>query len=305
MAACALYSEGRRDDGQASRMMLELPLVSIVTPAYNSARYLEQLLQSVEEQDYPRIEHIVIDDGSTDGGETVALLRRHPKVRWWSRENRGQYATLNEGFRAATGDFITTISADDAYVDGGAIAALAAFLTEHPECDVVHGYTQHRDESGRPLPIQPYQRYPYWMLRYNLGFIFHCSLLLRRQKLIEDRLFFDESLRYIGDADWLVRLHLKKYKFSRIEMDVGAYRHHGDQVSAAATGDPGGNARRLEERARVYRKYGSSRALTKLVYTYDTFQQRRVKVLAAWRQGGSAEVLRATSAWIGRRDRGR
>lgn len=284
--------------------MRELPLVSIVTPTHNSARYLKELLRSVEEQDYPRIEHIVIDDGSADGGETIALLRRHPKVRWWSRENRGQYATLNEGFRAAAGEYITTISADDWYADRRAIGAMASFLREHPDCDAVHGYTQHRDAHGTPLPIQPYQRYPHWMLRYNLGFIFHCSLLVKRAKLIEDRLFFDESLRYIGDADWLLRLHLKRYKFCRIEMDIGAYRHHDQQVSTTATGDPRANARRLEERARIYRKYGSSRALTRLLAAYDTFQQRRVKVLGAWRHGGSSEVLRATSAWLRKRDDG-
>ena len=182
--------------------MPELPLVSIVTPTFNSAGYLEELLQSVAAQDYPRIEHIVIDDGSDDDGATVTLLQRHPSVRWWSRDNRGQYATLNEGFRAATGDFITTISADDTYADTRAIGAMAEFLAGHSECDVVHGYTQHIDENGMPVPIQPYQRFPYWMLRYNLGFIGHCSLLVRRERLVRDGLFFDESLRYIGDADW-------------------------------------------------------------------------------------------------------
>jgi glycosyltransferase involved in cell wall biosynthesis len=276
----------------------ELPLVSIVTPTFNSARYLEDLLRSVGAQDYPRIEHIVIDDGSTDGGATVALLRRHPTVRWWSRENRGQYATLNEGFRAATGDFITTISADDEYADTRAVGAMAEFLRQHPDCDAVHGYTQHRNEDGTPFPIQPYQRYPYWMLRYNLGFILHCSLLVRRAKLIGDDLLFDESLRYIGDADWLIRLYLKNYRFRRIETEVGAYRHHGQQVSTTATNDRRANALRLEERARVYRKYRSSHALTTLVYAYDTFQQRRVKVLGAWRRGGSAQVLKVTLEWM-------
>jgi len=280
---------------------MDIPLVSIVTPTFNSARYLEDLLLSVAAQDYPRIEHIVIDDGSSDDGATVALLRRYPAVRWWSRENRGQYATMNEGFRAATGDFITTISADDAYADTRAIGSMAEFMAGHPECDVVHGYTQHRDENGTPLPIQPYQRYPPWMLRYNLGCILHCSLLVRRERLVEDDLFFDESLRYVGDADWLVRLYLKKCRFSRIERYVGAYRHHGQQVTTMATGDRRADALRREERARIYRKYRSSEALSRLVYTYDTFQQRRVKVIGAWRLGGSAQVLKAMSAWIRRK----
>ena len=105
--------------------MPQPPLVSIVTPTFNSARYLEELLQSVEGQDYPQIEHIVIDDDSRDEGAAVDLLRRHPNVKWCSRENRGQYSTLDEGFRAATGEFVTTISEDDRYVDPGAVGAVA------------------------------------------------------------------------------------------------------------------------------------------------------------------------------------
>jgi alpha-1,6-rhamnosyltransferase len=282
-------------------MTMPEPLVSIVTPTFNSARYLDDLLRSVEAQDYPRIEHIVIDDGSTDDGATVALLRRHPNVRWWSRENRGQYATLNEGFRAATGDFITTISADDTYADTQAVGVMSQFLAGHPHCDAVHGYTQHLNEDGTPRSIQPYQRYPYWMLRYNLGFIGHCSLLVRREKLIRDGLFFDESLRYIGDADWLVRLYLAQYRFCRIERYVGAYRHHARQVTTIATADLRADALRREERSRVYRKYRSNDFLRRLVDTYDTFHQRRVKVQGAWRLGGSTQVLKVTFDWFQRR----
>lgn len=280
----------------------ELPMVSIVTPTYNSARYLEDLLQSVAAQDYPRIEHIVIDDGSDDGGATVALLQRHPTVRWWSRENRGQNATVNEGFRAATGDFLTVISADDAYADTRAIGALAEFLADHPACGVVHGYTQHMDEHGVPVPVQPYQRFPHWMLRYNLAFIGHCSLLVRREQLIRDGLFFDESLRYVGDADWLIRL-LQNYRFCRIERYIAAYRHHPCQLTTQATGDHRANALRNEERSRVYRKYRSHDSLIRLVAAYDTFHQRRVKVLGAWRRGGAAEVLKDTAGWVRRQHR--
>src|SRR5262245_24025055 len=102
----------------------EQPLVSIVTPAFNAAAYLPDLLDSVAAQDYPCIEHIVIDDGSSDDAATPEVLQRYPHVKWWRRENRGQYPTLNEGFRAASGDLVTTISADDRYCDAGAIRAL-------------------------------------------------------------------------------------------------------------------------------------------------------------------------------------
>ena len=278
----------------------DLPLVSIVTPAYNAASYLPDLLRSVAAQDYPRIEHLVIDDGSSDGGATTRLLAAHPAVRWWSRENRGQYATLNEGFRAATGAFVTAISADDSYVDAGAVAALARCLMAHPDCDIAYGFTLHVDEHHRPLPVQPYQRYPSWMLRYNLGFIFHCSMLVRRHVLIRDGVLFDDSLRYIGDAEWMVRLS-QRYRFRRVERQIGAYRHHGAQVTAIASGDEAGSARRREEHARVHRQYGTSRVLKTLVDLYDTGQQRRVKAVSAWQRGGGREVLTTAIEWLGRK----
>lgn len=281
----------------------DVPVVSIVTPTYNAAHYLPDLLRSVAAQDYPGIEHVVIDDGSTDDGATVRLLDGHPGVRWWSRANLGQYATLNEGFRAATGEFVTSISADDTYVEAGAVGALARCLIDHPECDVAYGFTLHVDDDGRPLPVQPYQRYPPWMLRYNLGFIFHCSLLVRRERLLQDGLLFDGSYRYIGDADWMLRLS-QHYRFQRVDRYIGAYRHHGGQVSTAASADELANSRRRHEHLELHRRYRTSSVIRALVRTYDTFHQRRVKTLSAWHRGGSGEIASAASAWI-RRKRGR
>ncbi len=281
-----------------------VPLVSIVTPAHNSARYLEDLLCSVERQDYPRIEHIVIDDGSNDGGSTTAVLKSHPSVRWWSRENRGQYASLNEGFRAATGDFITTISADDTYASTDAISAMAAFLATHPECDVVHGNTLHVDERGVPLAVQGYQNYPYWMLKYNLGHILHCSLLVRRMRLLADGLLFDEHLRYAGDGDWMARLYQAGYRFGRIDRNIGAYRHHDLQVSATATADADASLIRRKEREAIDQKYATNRAIKRFVDVYVTCQERRAKALTAWRAGGARGLWSASCEWYRRgRDR--
>ncbi|HEX7777826.1 MAG TPA: glycosyltransferase, partial [Vicinamibacterales bacterium] len=208
---------------------------------------------------------------------------------------------LNEGFRAATGELITTISADDTYADSGAVRALAEFLIRRPEHDVVYGYTLHVDDEGTPLPVQPYQRHPPWMLRYNLGFIFHCSLLVRRERLIHDGLLFDESLRYTGDAHWMARMYQKGYKFGRIERYVGAYRHHGRQVSTMTTIDDAANVRRREEHARVRRELQQNLVVRRLVGGYDTFHQRRVKLLSAWDRGGAAAVWTVTSAWLRRK----
>lgn len=274
-----------------------LPLVSIVTPAHNASDYLEQLISSVEAQDYPRIEHIVIDDGSNDHGATLAILRRHPQVRWWSRENRGQYATLNEGFRAASGDLVTTISADDTYADTQALSAMADFLLRNPTCDVVHGYTLHVDRGGVPLAVQPYQNYPYWMLTYNLGCISHCSLVVRRQRLLTDGLLFDESLRYAGDGDWLARLYLAGYRFGRVKRNIAAYRHHDVQTSQRVAANADANTYRLTERAALDQKYGRSAILSWLVRAYVTFHRRRRIALGALESGGAEGLLALVKEW--------
>ncbi len=279
------------------------PLVSIVTPTFNSSKYLEQLLVSVETQSYSQIEHIVIDDGSTDGGQTQALLRRHPNVRWWSRENRGQYATVNEGFMAAKGELGTTISADDFYADPRAVADVVNHYIAHNDCDVVHGDTLHVDSDGSPLPVQPYQDYPLWMIPYNPGFISHCSLFVRRYRIVADGILFDESLRFTGDGDWMIRLYLAGYRHCRVRRLVGAYRHHTQQVSTVASRDPASAEARRTERSAVDRRYIRSRLLKRMVNAYVTYRRRTAKALWASRTGGISAVGTLVCAWWGGRRR--
>ncbi len=155
--------------------MSDTPLVSIVTPAYKGAvNFLEEQIESVLMQTYPNIEHIVIDDGSPDEGKTLAILARYPHLRSWSRPNIGQYATQNEGFRAAKGVWLTANGQDDRYADKYAIECIVDHAMSHPKADAIHGNTRHVDDSGVPFPVQPKQNYPYWTLQYHLFFA-HCS----------------------------------------------------------------------------------------------------------------------------------
>src|SRR5439155_19151445 len=89
-----------------------LPLVSIVTPAYNQAEYLPETIESVLAQDYPNIEYIVLDDGSTD--DTSKVLERYTgRLRWERHENIGQSRSLNKGWSMSRGDLLGYISSDD------------------------------------------------------------------------------------------------------------------------------------------------------------------------------------------------
>lgn len=267
------------------------PLVSVVTPVRNGSRYLKDLIRSVLAQRYPHIEFIVIDDGSDDGGATTSILHEYAEIRWWSRSNRGLFATLNEGIQAARGDWVLPIASDDFIVDDMAIADLVEHIRTHPQCQVVHGLTLHVNSSGEPLDYQPYQRFPYWMLRH-LTFISHCSLLVQRRQVLDEGLLFDPSLRYVGDADWLARLYLAGYRFSGVNRVVGAFRHHEDQTSELMLRDPvRARARRAEGRILVER-YGGSMLERLMAHGYVTAARRMTKARAAYRMGGAGSVLR-------------
>src|SRR5947209_20164743 len=92
----------------------DLPLVTIVTPSHNMAQYLPQTIESVLTQDYPRIEHIVVDGGSTDG--TLEILERHKdRIRYSSAPDRGPSDAAYRGFREAKGEILAWLNTDDTY----------------------------------------------------------------------------------------------------------------------------------------------------------------------------------------------
>jgi glycosyltransferase involved in cell wall biosynthesis len=186
------------------------PLISIITPVFNGAEYLDELIKSVVEQDYPHIEHIIIDDGSTDNGATVRVLKRYPHLRWWSRENKGQYATLNEGLAAARGAIIGVISADDKYLTPSTLSSVVQYWQMHPEYGCIYGRTLRMDRKGDMLPLDPTLRaepFPSWFLRYSL-LLQHCSLFVHRTLVVDKKIGFDPTFRYAGDWDWIIRLSM-------------------------------------------------------------------------------------------------
>jgi len=127
-----------------------LTTVSIVTPSFNQARYLESTIRSVLEQEYPHIEYLIVDGGSTDG--SVEIIKKYAgQLAWWvSEKDKGQTDALNKGFARATGDIFAWLNSDDTY-EPGAIAAAVKYLDEHPEIGLVYAETNFIDEQGRVI----------------------------------------------------------------------------------------------------------------------------------------------------------
>jgi len=205
-------------------------LVSIITPTYNSSEYLEELIQSVQNQDYPKIEHIIIDDGSQDNGVTLTILRKYPHLHWWSRANRGQYATMNEGLSAANGEVVCFVSADD-LVSPGAVSSVIEYLSTHSGCDGVFGITSRIDSQGKPVPYYiPFQTAPISFYPY-FAHISHCSLYIRKESLTKHGLVFDPSLKYVGDYEWMIRLYMARLKIGLLRCELSRVRLHAEQTS--------------------------------------------------------------------------
>ncbi len=126
---------------------MPLPLVSIVTPSFNQARYLEATIQSVLSQNYPHLEYIIVDGGSTDG--SIEIIKKYEnKLAWWvSEKDQGQTDAINKGLAHAKGDILAWINSDDAY-ESGALSSAVDFLQAHPEHGLVYGDANYINEVG-------------------------------------------------------------------------------------------------------------------------------------------------------------
>ena len=178
-----------------------LPLVSIVTPSYNQAEYLEATIRSVLEQDYPRIEYIVVDGASTDS--SVEIVRRYAdRLSWWASEpDRGQAEAINKGFDRATGEIVAWLNSDDLYLPG-AIAAAASALGADPGLGMVYGDAVTIDPAGWPLNRLSFGD---WGLAELRRFRIICQpAVFMRRSLLDQAGPLDPSYHYMLDHHlWL------------------------------------------------------------------------------------------------------
>ncbi len=161
--------------------------MSIIIPSFNQARFLERALDSLSRQQYPRLEVIVMDGGSTDG--TVALLKSRKEVvsRWVSAPDAGQTQALNRGFRLAAGEVLGWLNCDERYRDGALRLVGEAFARE-PDLDIVFGHRVITDESGRELERQRQPAlHPKHYALYASGLLFSDATFWKASVAPQDR----------------------------------------------------------------------------------------------------------------------
>jgi len=224
--------------------MSTLPRISIVTPCLNMGRYLEDAIRSVQEQNYPNFEHIIIDALSSDN--TAEIVRRYPNVRFVSEGDRGQSDGLNKGFRMATGEIVGWLNADEYYLPG-ALPAIAQAFQAHPEADVIYGDGIGVDEKGHVLRTKPAHRFNYNILLYYGCFIGTLNTFFKRS-IFEQGIFIDVHYRVVRDFEYFVRLGAMGKAFSYYPSLLGAFRWTGQNASLQTD-------KRRAERLRVQRTW--------------------------------------------------
>jgi glycosyltransferase involved in cell wall biosynthesis len=192
-----------------------MPRVSIVTISFNQAAFLERAIRSVVEQDYPDVEYIVVDPGSTDGSRNI-IERYRPRISKIILEpDKGPANGLNKGFAAATGEIFGYINADDAYLPGAIRKAVSAFQAR-PDADVIYGHSYIVDRSGRI--IRRSRSVPFNLRLYAYGgvVVMQQSTFLRRQAF-EKVGGFNEENRTSWDGELLLDLAVTGGCFAMVE----------------------------------------------------------------------------------------
>ena len=201
-----------------------MPKLSIVTPVYNSAEYLEQLLDSVERLTTP-YEHLLIDGASDDG--TVELLqgRSDPGLNWVSEPDRGQTHAVNKGLERATGDYVNWVNGDNAY-HPEAVDRAVARLDADPELMAVFGGIDIIDEDG--VVRRRYAPGPYSWHRYLfVGDYVPTETIIFRRSLLAEIGLLDERFQDAADYDFYLRMFHGR-RVERIPEPLLLYRYHPD-----------------------------------------------------------------------------
>ncbi|WP_075063248.1 glycosyltransferase family 2 protein [Ornatilinea apprima] len=209
--------------------MGELPRVSIVTPSYNQAQYLEDTIRSVLEQGYPNLEYIIVDGGSTDG--SVDIIRKYEhKLAWWvSEKDEGQGDAILKGIGHASGEVIAWINSDDYYLPGAVLQA-ASVLKTHADVGLVYGDVVSLNGKGRPINVQ---RLPDYGLQDLMSFhiIGQPSVFMRRA-VYEKVGGIDPRFHYLLDHQLWLKMAAEA-KIYHLPALWSAARYHADAKNVA------------------------------------------------------------------------
>ena len=200
------------------------PRVTIVIPSFNQGRYLEQTILSVLNQDYPNLELIIMDGGSTDNSVAIILKYEQHLAHWKSQPDEGQAAAIADGFRMASGDVLAYLNSDDLYLPG-TLRSVGEFFRAASGADLFYGdCLVISDDNCIIRRIYP--------IDFDLDTFLYDHVIIQQQAAFWSRDLYskvgemDRTLRFCMDYELLLRFALSGARFTRTERILAAFRSH-------------------------------------------------------------------------------
>jgi len=251
-----------------------LPLVSVITPSYNQGKFIRETIDSILNQDYPNLEHIVVDGGSTD--QTVSILqeyaRKDLRFRYVSEPDNGQSHAINKALAMARGEIVGWLNSDDTYVPGAVRKAVLA-LQKQPACGMIHGHCQVIDESGVAYSTFTSEQ------AADAQKLYHSCVICQPSAFIRSHVFrqmggVDERLHFCMDYDLWMRI-AKAYPIGFVPEFLANTRLHGACKSVTQ-----------------WHSVGVPEVLKSLAKNYSSIPPGWVSYLPQYRSMGVVDLLR-------------
>ena len=220
---------------RAARLALSLrgpmrPQFSIITPSFRQLDWLKLCAASIADQTGVSVEHIVQDAGT--GPELEAWAAEQKALALFVEKDRGMYDAVNRGLRRASGEILAYLNCDEQYLPG-TLAAVAEYFSAHPEVDVVYGNAVVVDPAGGYLCSRfslPPREYHTWVCTLS---VFTAATFFRRRLIDEEKLFFSDDWRAVGDAVWNLELLRHQVRMGALDRTVAAFTFTGDNLITA------------------------------------------------------------------------
>jgi glycosyltransferase involved in cell wall biosynthesis len=227
--------------------MTDAGLMTVVTPSYNQATYLETTISSVLRQEGAGLEYIIIDGGSTDGSAEIVRRYADQLALCVIEPDRGQAQAINKGFRAARGEILAWLNADDCYYPN-TLAAVAEFFLRHPDVDVVYGDVNFIDAAGRQLGTMPAWEFDPQLQLCATNLVLQPATFIRR-RVYEKIGGLDEHLHYALDYDYWCRAVIAGACFQHVPQVWATYRLHPTSKTQAQANQFAAEMRQVVDRS--------------------------------------------------------